>query len=122
MLSANPGATGAAIEREALRALRRLAASGAYAVPVVAASGGGDFAICSDRNGGWQPLASIPAAAFAWARRKSWIGLEPVTDRYRISVDGVKALRRASSRPTALAPTAGTKNGSDRKAKSKAAA
>lgn len=121
MSSANVGAARAATEKDALLALRRLAAKGAYAVPDGAAPGaGGDFSILSARDGNSQPLATITAAAFAWARRNSWIESEPGTGRYRISADGVKALRRASSGPAALAPTAGLKNSGGRKAKSKA--
>src|SRR5215470_13351718 len=118
MSSANAGGNGAAIEIDALSAIRRLAAKGAFAVPVEAASGAGDFAVFSDRNGGSQPLARIPAAAFAWARRKSWVEAEPDTGRYRISADGVKALRRASSSPAA----AGSKIGADKKPKGKVVA
>jgi hypothetical protein len=113
-----------AIEKNALLALRRLAAKGAYALPAEAALGtGGDFAVFSPRNGFDQPLATIPAAAFAWARGRAWIEIEqPGSSRYRIAPAGIKALRRAKSGPAVSTPATRPGTGSSKKAKGKAAA
>ena len=87
-----------AVEKDGLEALRRLAAKGAYAVPVEPALGaGGDFAVFSPRNGFAQALATISAAAFAWSRRRGWLEPDQGTGRYRIAAAGIKALRRAKS-------------------------
>src|SRR5947208_11562672 len=94
----------AAAEKDALNALRRIAAKGAYAQPADATPGaGGDFAVFSSRNGFAQALATISAAAFAWARGRGWLEPDPGTGRYRIAAAGIKVLRRAKS--GALAPS-----------------
>jgi Domain of unknown function (DUF6456) len=87
-----------AAESDRLRALRRIAAKGAYAMPADPVLGpDGDFAVFSPRNGFAQALAIIPAAAFAWARAHGWIEGDQAPDRYRIASAGIKALRRAKS-------------------------
>jgi hypothetical protein len=97
----------AVAERDRLNALRRIAAKGAYAVPADSALGtGGDFAVFSPRNGFAQALATISAAAFAWARGRGWLEPDRGTDRYRITEAGIKALRRAKSGQPAHMPDA----------------
>jgi hypothetical protein len=118
MLSASAGTT----EKDALLALRRLAAKGAYAIRGEAAPGADrSLAVFSPRNGFADASATIPAAAFAWVLRRGWIEAEQGTGRYRISVAGVKTLRKASSSPVTSASLTPSKTGADKKAKSKAA-
>ena len=97
----------AAAEKDGLHALRRIAAKGAYAVPADPTRGsGGDFAVFSPRNGFAQALAIISAAEFAWVRARGWLERDQGTDRYRIAMAGIKALRRAKSGQPALLPGA----------------
>src|SRR5436190_11327746 len=107
MASAGGTADRAAAEKDGLHALRRIAAKGAYAVPADPTLGsGGDFAVFSPRNGFAQALAIISAAAFAWVRARGWIERDQGTDRYRIAMAGIKALRRAKSGQPTLLPGA----------------
>lgn len=67
---------------------------------------GGDFAVFSPRNGFAQALAIISAAAFTWVRARGWLERDHGSDRYRIAVAGIRALRRAKSGQPALLPGA----------------
>jgi hypothetical protein len=87
----------AATEKEALHALSRLAANGAYAAPVAGAS----FGVFSLRDGQAQPIATVSSAAVALACRRGWLALETGSDRYRIAARGIEVLRRAKSGPSA---------------------
>jgi DNA-directed RNA polymerase specialized sigma24 family protein len=112
-----------AAEKDGLQALRRLAAKGAYAVPVEPALGtAGDFAVFSPRNGFAQALATISASAFAWVHRRAWLELDQATGRYRIASAGIKALRRAKSGPALPTPASRAQSGQARKRKGRTVA
>ena len=94
----NIAADRSAAEKDALEALRRLAARGAYAAAEDHALGArGGFAVYSPHNNYARALASIPAAAFAFIRRHGWLEADQTAGRYRIAAAGVEALRRAKS-------------------------
>jgi hypothetical protein len=112
----------ATAEKDALAALRRLAAKGAYAAPVAAGSGAsGGFSVFSPRNDFAHALATIPAAAFTPLRQRGWVEVDQGTDRYRIAAAGIKALRRSKSAPSSALPGA-PKSAGAKKAKRQAVA
>ena len=86
----------AATEKEALHALSRLAASGAYAAPVAGAS----FGVFSLGDGQARPTVTLSNAAVALACRRGWLALAAGSDRYRIAATGIEVLRRAKSGPS----------------------
>ena len=99
--SVHPSSDASEAAADGLDGLWRLAAKGAYAVPVEdARSNAGDFAVFSPRNDFVAPLVVVSADAFAWARSRGWVEPDPSAgDRYRLASAGRKALRRAKSGP-----------------------
>jgi hypothetical protein len=103
----------ASVAAEALTVLTRLAHQGAYATAASSVDGRAACAIYSPRNAFTDPVAHATAPAIAHGVRKGWLATDAGGTHFRISAEGLRALRAAKSGPAGAGAKVPPQRGAD---------